>query len=884
MTPEQKRLAEADEGKKKWRRWGPYLSERQWGTVREDYSAGGDAWNYFPHDEAKMRDYRWGEDGLLGLCDNRGLFCFAAALWNGKDAILKERLFGLSGPEGNHGEDVKECYFYLDSTPTHSYCRGLYKYPQREFPYKYLREVNRASGRDGQEIDLIDTGIFDDDRYYDVEVIYAKGDADDVLVELRITNRGPDEVELWVLPQFFCRNTWEWGEQTARPRIAQGEQSGGDACMRVEHFHFGEMRIYLDAPDELIFTENESNKQRLWNVHNPQPYVKDAFHRYVVEGERGAVNPARAGSKAAGLYRMRFAPGQTRSVRARMVVQAELSHPFGDFDQIMADRAREADEFFAATTPPRLSADEKHVYRQAIAGLLWSKQYYHLDVSRWLRGDPGQPTPPKSRKTGRNYQWEHLYNSEVVSMPDKWEYPWYAAWDTAFHAVPIALCDIELAKSQIMIFMREWYMHPNGQIPAYEWSFSDVNPPVQAWAALRVYRMERDRHGRTDRPFLESVFHKLMLNFTWWVNRKDAAGLNVFEGGFLGLDNIGVFDRSSALPMGGTIQQADATSWMGMYCLDMLEIALELAEENSAYEDVASKFFEHFLHIAHAMNAMGEVGDDGHSLWDEQDGFYYDVLNIGGGRMPMRVRSMVGLIPLFGVRVLEPASLRRCPGFVKRMNWISANRPELARHVEHLVGHGEGERQLLSLVNEDRLRRIMRRLLDETEFLSPHGIRALSRYHLDQPYVFPLEINGSRPRVDYEPAESRSHMFGGNSNWRGPVWFPVNFLIISSLERFHRYYGDRLRVECPTGSGHWMNLHQVAVEIARRLTGIFLHDGGGLRPVFGQNDKARKDPHFRDHVLFYEYFNGDTGAGLGAAHQTGWTALVAELLLRPHMV
>jgi hypothetical protein len=884
MTPEQKRLAEADEGKKKWRRWGPYLSERQWGTVREDYSAGGDAWNYFPHDEAKMRAYRWGEDGLLGLCDNRGLFCFAAALWNGKDAILKERLFGLSGPEGNHGEDVKECYFYLDSTPTHSYCRGLYKYPQREFPYKYLREVNRASGRDGQEIDLIDTGIFDDDRYYDVEVIYAKGDADDVLVELRITNRGPDEVELWVLPQFFCRNTWEWGEQTARPRIAQGEQSGGDACMRVEHFHFGEMRIYLDAPDELIFTENESNKQRLWNVHNPQPYVKDAFHRYVVEGERGAVNPARAGSKAAGLYRMRFAPGQTRSVRARMVVQAELSHPFGDFDQIMADRAREADEFFAATTPPRLSADEKHVYRQAIAGLLWSKQYYHLDVSRWLRGDPGQPTPPKSRKTGRNYQWEHLYNSEVVSMPDKWEYPWYAAWDTAFHAVPIALCDIELAKSQIMIFMREWYMHPNGQIPAYEWSFSDVNPPVQAWAALRVYRMERDRHGRTDRPFLESVFHKLMLNFTWWVNRKDAAGLNVFEGGFLGLDNIGVFDRSSALPMGGTIQQADATSWMGMYCLDMLEIALELAEENSAYEDVASKFFEHFLHIAHAMNAMGEVGDDGHSLWDEQDGFYYDVLNIGGGRMPMRVRSMVGLIPLFGVRVLEPASLRRCPGFVKRMNWISANRPELARHVEHLVGHGEGERQLLSLVNEDRLRRIMRRLLDETEFLSPHGIRALSRYHLDQPYVFPLEINGSRPRVDYEPAESRSHMFGGNSNWRGPVWFPVNFLIISSLERFHRYYGDRLRVECPTGSGHWMNLHQVAVEIARRLTGIFLHDGGGLRPVFGQNDKARKDPHFRDHVLFYEYFNGDTGAGLGAAHQTGWTALVAELLLRPHMV
>ena len=866
-TAEHRRLSEADAQQKKWRRWGTYLSERQWGTVREDYSERGDAWGYFPFDDAHVRAYRWGEDGLLGLSDNRGLVCFSVALWNGKDPILKERLFGLSGPEGNHGEDVKECYFYLDATPTHSYAHGLYKYPQRRFPYEYLRQANREAGRDGSEIDLIDTGIFDDDRYFDVDLVYAKADVDDVLVDVRVTNRGPDHAKLTVLPTFFLRNTWSWGEPELHPRF----RADGAASLSMDHFHFGALHVYFDSPDEVVFTENESNKERLWGSKSEGPHTKDAFHRYVVHGQAHAVSRVE-GSKAAAVHDVTLAPGETRRFRARMSA-APLSAPFDDFDDVQRLRRREADDFYTAVLRKDLTADEKHVSRQALAGLLWTKQFYHLDINRWLRGDPGQPVPPKARLKGRNSGWGHLYNSEVVSMPDKWEYPWYAAWDTAFHAVPLSLVDGELAKGQIAMFLREWYMHPNGQIPAYEWSFSDVNPPVQAWAALRLYEMEVKREGKGDRAFLESVFHKLMLNFTWWVNRKDSQGHNVFEGGFMGLDNIGVFDRSSALPTGGRIEQADATSWMGMYCLDLLAIALELAKENSAYEDVANKFLEHFLYIAHA--ASRRAGD-GVGLWDEQDGFFYDVLNLDGDRIPLRVRSMVGLIPLYAVRVLDSNVLARFPGFVRRMKWFLKNRPELAASVAHLHVPGEGEEMLLSLVSEEQLRRVLARMLDETEFLSKHGVRALSRFHLDNPYVF--HVRGQPHRVDYEPAESRSFLFGGNSNWRGPVWFPVNFLLLESLRKLHDFHGHRFRVECPTGSGKMMHLGEVADELARRLSTLFLRDEGGTRPALGENQKAQRDAHFRDHVLFYEYFHAETGAGLGAAHQTGWTALVATLL------
>ncbi|MCC6648213.1 MAG: glucosidase [Polyangiaceae bacterium] len=866
-TAEHRRLGEADAQQKKWRRWGTYLSERQWGTVREDYSAGGDAWGYLPFDDAHTRAYRWGEDGLLGLSDNRGLVCFSVALWNGQDPILKERLFGLSGPEGNHGEDVKECYFYLDATPTHSYAHGLYKYPQRRFPYEELRRVNREAGRDAKEIDLVDTGIFDEDRYFDVDIVYAKADVDDVLIDVRVTNRGPEPAPLTVLPTFFVRNTWSWGEPDVHPRFVVD----GPATLAMDHYHLGELHVAFDGPDEVVLTENESNKERLWGAKSEGPHTKDAFHRYVVHGQGDAVSRS-AGSKAAAVHTVVLAPGETRRFRARLSSRAH-AQPFGGFDETQRLRKREADEFYDAVLREGLTDDQRHVSRQALAGVLWTKQFYHLDINRWLRGDPGQPTPPASRLTGRNSGWGHLYNSEVISMPDKWEYPWYAAWDTAFHAVPLSIVDPELAKAQISIFLREWYMHPNGQIPAYEWSFSDVNPPVQAWAALRLYQMEVKRHGEGDRAFLESVFHKLMLNFTWWVNRKDAQGHNVFEGGFMGLDNIGVFDRSSALPTGGRIEQADATSWMGMYCLDLLAIALELAKENSAYEDVANKFFEHFLYIAHA--ASRRAGD-GVGLWDEQDGFFYDVLNLDGDRIPLRVRSMVGLIPLYAVRVLDTDVIARFPGFMRRMKWFLKNRPELAATVAHVHVPGEGEEMLLSLVSEAQLRRVLARMLDETEFLSQHGVRALSRFHLDHPYVF--HVRGKPHRVDYEPAESRSFLFGGNSNWRGPVWFPVNFLLLESLRKLHDFYGDRLRVECPTGSGRMMHLGEVADELSRRLSTLFLRDEGGARPALGEHPKAQRDPHFRDHVLFYEYFHAETGAGLGAAHQTGWTALVATLL------
>jgi hypothetical protein len=875
-TAEHRRLDAARDGKK-WRRWGTYLSERQWGTVREDYSAGGDAWEYLPHDHARSRVYRWGEDGLLGACDNRGIVNFSVALWNGEDRILKERLFGVTGPEGNHGEDVKESYFYLDATPTHAYAKALYKYPHAAYPYERLVAMSRAAGRFKPEPELIDTGVFDDDRYFDVFVEYAKGDAEDLLAKITVVNRGPVEKTITVLPTLWFRNTWSYSKPVAdKPELyAHGWSRGAPlAAVRSMSSHLGAYWLYFDSPDELLFTENESNCELLFGSTSECSYVKDAFHRAIVDGDEAAVNPALRGTKCAAVHRLKLGPGESRVVRVRYSRGAQAS-PFGDFDATFAERIRDADEFYDAVTPPTLSVDERAVFRQAMAGLLWSKQYYSFDVERWLRGDPGYPPPPSERKRGRDSEWGHLFNSEVLSMPDKWEYPWYAAWDLAFHSLPIALVDPELAKGQLSLLTREWYMHPNGQLPAYEWAFGDVNPPVHAWAAYRVYQIDRRISGEPDRAFLESVFHKLMLNFTWWVNRKDASGRNVFQGGFLGLDNIGVFDRSKAFPRGGVLEQADATSWMAMYCLDLLTIALELARDNPSYQDVANKFFEHFLYIAHAMHH--EADDGGVALWDEEDGFFYDVMRLPSGEsLRMKVRSMVGLIPLFAVATLPAGLEERFPAFSKRMRWFIANRPELANHVASFDLPGAGERRLLAILEKERLVRVLARVLDEDEFLSPYGVRALSRAHKEHPFV--LHIDGQEYRVDYEPAESTSGMFGGNSNWRGPVWMPVNYLLIEALQRYHHYYGDDLKVECPTRSGTFMTLGEVADELSRRLVDLFVRNGEGNRPVLGANERLQNDPHFRDYVPFYEYFHGDNGSGLGASHQTGWTALVAKLL------
>ncbi len=872
-TREHARLEEAAAGKK-WRRWGTYLAERQWGSVREDYSPDGDAWRYFSHEHARARTYRWGEDGLLGLCDNRGLVNLAPALWNGKDPFLKERLFGLTGPEGNHGEDVKEIYYYLDQTPTCSYARALYKYPHAEFPYARLRELAAQAGRSQPEPELEGTGVFDGDRYFDVQVEYAKADVDDVLVKYTVTNRGPEAAPIHVLPTVWFRNVWSWDAETPRPDVRAIVHPSGAATFELTQAHLGTMWLYCDGDPAQHFTENETNKELLYKVPNATAFVKDAFHHLVVSGNRGAVNPARHGTKACAHYKLTLAPGETRELRLRLS-NTPLAQPLGDWDELFARAKAEADEFFASRIPDALTGDESRVYRQAIGGLLWSKQFYHFDVDRWLRGDPGTPPPAKERKKGRNREWTHLYNSEILSMPDKWEYPWYAAWDLAFHSIPLALVDPEFAKNQLLLLVREWYMHPSGQLPAYEWNFSDVNPPVHAWAALRVYQIDRAQNGKPDRHFLESVFHKLMLNFTWWVNRKDAAGNNVFQGGFLGLDNIGVFDRSSALPTGGTLEQADATSWMGMYCLNLLAIALELAKENESYQDVASKFLEHFLLIAHAMK---NVGEDGFALWDEADGFFYDVLHLPGGEsVPMKVRSMVGLIPIFAVETFDPWIVEKFPAFAKRVRWFIQNRPELTERVVPIDQRlGAGGRRLLSILDRDKLARVLARVLDEDEFLSPYGIRSLSRAHTDKPYE--ITIGGAAHRVSYEAGESQSGLFGGNSNWRGPVWFPVNYLIIESLQKYHYFYGDEFRVECPTGSGNYMNLWQVASELSRRLTSLFVRGADGRRPAHGASERLQKDPNFADHVLFYEYFHGDDGRGLGASHQTGWTALVAKLL------
>jgi glycogen debranching enzyme len=873
MTAEEQRIGEMEARRVHWRRWGPYVSARQWGTVREDYSEQGTAWDSFPHDHARSRAYRWGEDGIAGFSDNHQRLCLALTLWNGRDPILKERLFGLTGSEGNHGEDVKECYFFLDATPTASYMKFLYKYPQAPFPYAALVEENRRRGRNAPEFELMDTGVFDGDRYFDVVVEYAKADADDLLVRISATNRGPEAADIHLLPTLWFRNTWAWGSGAARPALRALASDGRGAVVEASEPSLGPRWLHVDPDAELLFTDNDTNAERLWGVPNAHPYVKDGINDYIVDGRKSAANPARTGTKVAAWSVARLEPGATATVRLRLA-DRRLARPFGRaFEAAVADRARDADDFYATVIPAERSEDERRVMRQAFAGLLWSKQFYHYDVRAWLAGDPAGPPPPATRRSGRNRDWTHLYNEDVVSMPDTWEYPWYAAWDLAFHAIPLALVDPEFAKAQLLLFVREWYMHPNGQVPAYEWALGDVNPPVHAWAALRVYKIEKRRRGVGDHAFLEKMFHKLLLNFTWWVNRKDAEGKNVFQGGFLGLDNIGVFDRSASLPTGGHLEQSDGTAWMGMYCLNMLAIALELARENPAYEDVASKFFEHFVYIAHAMH---HLGDGDMNLWDDADGFFYDALHVDG-RPPqrLRVRSMVGLIPLFAVETLEPEALERLPGFRRRMQWFVDNRPDLREHVVE-TETASGVRRLLSIVTRDQLPRVLARMLDEREFLSPHGIRALSRAHADAPFVF--DVDGTRHEVRYEPAESSNGLFGGNSNWRGPIWFPVNYLLIESLQKFHHFFRDDVRVPFPTGAAERSDLSAVAAELSRRLARIFLRDAEGRRPVHGAVDRFQRDPHWRDLVLFYEYFDGDDGRGVGASHQTGWTALVAKLL------
>jgi hypothetical protein len=876
MTAEQLRLAEARERRAPWRQWGPFLSERAWGTVREDYSRNGTPWEYFPHDHARSRAYRWSEDGIGGICDRHQLVCFAIALWNRSDPILKERLFGLTGNEGRHGEDVKECFFHLDSTPTHSYMKYLYKYPQGPFPYAQLIEGNQRRSRAEPEYELLDTGVFDHDRYFDVFVEYAKAAPEDILIRITVINRGPDTSSLDLLPTIWFRNTWSWGLDARKPQLA-ADQITETAAIHISHFDLTDRWLHCEGHPDLLFTENETNFQQLFGVPNESPYVKDGINDYVVKRMNGAVNPDKIGTKTAAWYRLEVGPGQTKTIRLRLSVNPGASPFAGAFDEMFEERLREADEFYAAISPTYLSADERLVQRQAFAGLLWGKQFYHYNVRRWLRGDPLGPEPPRERLSGRNRGWTHLNNADVISMPDKWEYPWYAAWDLAFHSIPLALIDPDFAKEQLLLLLREWYMHANGQLPAYEWNFSDVNPPVHAWAVWRVYKIEEKHAGGPDRSFLERAFHKMLLNFTWWVNRKDAEGNNIFQGGFLGLDNVGVLDRSGVLPNGGVIEQSDATSWMGMYCLNMMTIALELSKANPAYEDVASKFLEHFVNISRAMNNIAEEGIE---LWDRKDRCYYDVLRLPNGKsFPMRVRSLVGLIPLFAVETLDSEVIDKLPGFKRRMQYFIDNLPQFGDYVETLTTPTSIKR-FLSLVNRDRLRNILSLMLDESEFLSPYGIRSLSRYHHDHPYI--LRLDGNEYRIDYQPAESRTGLFGGNSNWRGPVWFPTNFLIIEALQKFHYFFGDDFQIECPTGSGHSMDLWQVSLELERRLTRLFLRDERGRRPVFGRVDKYQDDPHWRDYLIFSEYFHGDDGRGLGASHQ-GWTALVAKLIQQSYL-
>jgi len=877
MNAEQGRVAQNDRPGERWHLWGPYLSERAWGTVREDYSASGEAWNYFPHEHARSRAYRWSEDGIGGISDFKQRLCFAFAFWNERDPLLKERFFGVTSPQGNHGEDVKELYWYIDNTPSHSLMRMIYRYPQTPFPYGEFTTQGAARSKREREFELWDTGALDG-GFFDIEIEYAKNSIDDILARATVTNCGPAAAPLHVLPTLWFRNTWSWGRDKCRPNLHIGR--GGSSKLRIieaSHDLLGDYRLYCENASELLFTENESNAERLWGVPNATPFVKDSINDYVVHGNKNAVNPACAGTKAAALYKIDIPPGESRTIRLRLkqITERDKSlRAFANFDDLFKQRACEADEFYAALAPKLLSKEHCAIQRQALAGMLWSKQFYHYIVEQWLAGDPAFPPPPEERKHGRNSEWRHLYNERVMSMPDKWEFPWYASWDLAFHCIPLALVDAEFAKSQLDLIAREWYQHPNGQIPAYEWHFGDVNPPVIAWAAWRVYQIERKQTGRGDRAFLETVFHKMLIAFTWWVNRKDSQGNNIFQGGFLGLDNIGVFDRNATLPDGSRLEQSDGTSWMGMFCLNMLRTAVELARENPVYENIATKFFEHFLSIAAAMNNLGGKGI---GLWDEEDEFYYDVLHTPGGRyLRMRVRSLIGLMPLLAVETIEPALLDALPGFKQRLEWYLTNQPDLCSLISRWQEPGMGERRLIALTRGHRMKCLLRRMLDPEEFLSDYGVRSVSKFHKEHPYV--LSVRGEQKVVSYEPAESETELFGGNSNWRGPVWMPINYLLIESLQKFHHYYGDDFKVECPTGSGQFTTLNGVANELSNRLIRIWLRDKDRQRPFARASGKALDEKRDHDRYWFHEYFHGDTGAGLGASHQTGWTGLVAKLI------
>ena len=881
MNAEQERLIEARHAQTPWKKWGPYLSERQWGTVREDYSENGNAWDYLSHEHSRSRAYRWGEDGLAGISDDRQRLCFAMALWNGKDPILKERLFGLTNGEGNHGEDVKEYYYYLDSTPTHSYMKYLYKYPQAAYPYNELVSTNRARNRQELEYELINTGIFDEDRYFDVFVEYAKETPEDLLIQITVHNRGPEAAEIHVVPTLWFRNRWSWGKDNPRPSLNAIE--GKTPIVQTSEEELGERFLYCDGAAELLFTENETNNQRLFNGKNRTPYVKDGINEHIVQGNAGAMNPARTGTKAAAHYRLTVAPGKSETIRLRLTPTASkgLSKAYknGDgafgkhFEQVMGARRKEADEFYGEVIPRSLSADAKNVMRQALAGMLWSKQYYNYDIERWLEERGCGPYSGSGKIAPRNEQWHHMYNADVISMPDKWEYPWYAAWDLAFHVLPLSLVDSDFAKGQLNLMLTDDYLHPNGQIPAYEWNFGDVNPPVHPWATIFTYRLEKTQSGEGDVEWLRRSFRKLLLNFTWWLNRKDRTGRNAFEGGFLGLDNIGVFDRSSPLPTGGYLEQADGTAWMALFSLNMLEIAVELSMHDETYKDMVAKFLHHFVSIASAtMYAGGNIG-----MWDEEDGFFYDVLRLPDGQAQrLKVRSMVGLLPLCAVTVLEGEFRRKYPDAVQEFTRFFEERPALTNFIHNPVRAGHNDRRLGAILNETKLRRVLARMLDENEFLSPYGIRALSHYHAAHPYVF--RVGDMEYKVPYLPAESDTGMFGGNSNWRGPIWMPVNALIIRALLLYYAFYGNDFTVECPTGSGRKMNLYQIAEEITRRLSAIFLRGKDNRRPVFGGERKFQEDPHWRDYLQFYEYFHGDNGAGLGANHQTGWTGLIARAM------
>ncbi len=884
LKAEERRLGLANRREIDWKLWGCYVSERSWGTVREDYSADGSAWDYFPFEQSHIKAYRWNEDGIAGICERKQHLCFAVALWNGKDPILKERLYGVAGNQGNHGEDVKEYYFHLDNTPTHSYMKYLYKYPHAEYPYKWLKEENLRRDKTQPEFELMDTGVFDEDKYFDVFIEYAKVEAEDICIKITAINRADEAAPLHILPTILFRNKWSWFPNVKKPLMQESDVKAENlSFIDLHEEELGFYQLICEGSSQLLFCENETNFQKLYGGENKSAYAKDGINEFVVNKRFEAVNPKQLGTKAAVHYVFNISAKSSETIYLRLQSQnpQDKRRIFQRHDEFINDckaifeqRIAEADEFYADIIPNKLSVDEKNVMRQSLAGMLWSKQFYQYVVKQWLDGDPEFSPPPKERLTGRNHDWQHLYNDDVISMPDKWEYPWYAAWDLAFHCIPLAMVDSGFAKRQLILLLREWYMHPNGQIPAYEWKFDDVNPPVHAWAALRVYQIEARRRGVADRAFLEKVFHKLLLNFTWWVNRKDEEGNNVFEGGFLGLDNIGVFDRSAALPTGGSIEQSDGTSWMSMFCLNMLAIALELAKEDKVYEDVASKFYEHFVYISDAMNNLGE---DRTELWNERDGFYYDVLHLPTERnIPIRLRSMVGLIPLFAVETIEEKWLDQLPDFKRRTEWFLQNRPDLTDDIACLQERGRESRRLLALVSKERLARVLRVMLSEAEFLSDYGIRALSRFHKNAPYF--LMVGETEYRVDYEPAESRSGMFGGNSNWRGPIWFPMNYLLIESLQKFDFYYGDDFKIEFPTGSGKLMTLWEVSQELGKRLSNIFLRDEEGVRAVNGTSEKFQTDAHWRDYILFYEYFHGDKGTGLGASHQTGWTGLIGKLL------